>query len=265
MTETLSPLSIVEQSSFKELLVYLNPVIVMPSRYMVTTRLEKMKGNVMASIVTAMQQVDWVAPTADCWTAQHRSFLGVTAHWLNKESMKRESAALACPRLTGKHDYLLLCKEICKVHGQFKITEKVVGTTTDNGSNFVKAFSVFSPSEDEKGEYQENVSVSDALDSGLIDEPELPPHYRCAAHTLNLIATTDADRAELDSVYKKLSRSTFAKCQALWNKFGRTTGANEIAAKEAGFQIFRPCATRWNSVFDSVARLDRIRRQFSNQ
>ena len=57
---------------------------------MVTTRLEKIKSYVMASNVTAMQQIDWVATTTDCWTAQHRSFLGVTAHWLNKESMKRE-------------------------------------------------------------------------------------------------------------------------------------------------------------------------------
>ena len=81
--------------------------------------------------------------------------------------------------------------------------------------------------------------------------PELPPHYRRAAHTLNLIATTDADRAELDSVCK-----TLGKCQALWNKFGRTTRANKIATKEAGLQIVRPCATRWSSVFDTVAPLN---------
>ena len=117
---------------------------------------------------------------------------------------------------------------------------------------------MFSLSEDENREYQENVSVSDALDSGLIDEPELPPHFRCVAHTLNLIATT------CHSVYKKTSCSTFAKYQALGNKFGRTTGANEIAAKEASLQIIRPCATRWNSVFDSVARLNRIRREKGN-
>lgn len=264
VTDTLSPLSIVEQTSFEELLVSLNPSIVMPSRYMVTTRLEKTKDSVMACVKTAMGQVDWVATTTDCWTAHHRSFLGVTAHWLNKETMKRESAALACRRLTGKHDYQLLGKELCKVHDQFEITEKVIGTTTDNGSNFVKAFSVFGPSEDESEEFQEHVSLSDAFNSGLIDEPDLPSHYRCAAHTLNLIATTDADRAELDSAYKKLSRSTFAKCQALWNKFSRTTAANEIVSKEAGLQLVRPCATRWNSVFNSVARLNRIRHEKGN-
>ena len=130
-----------------------------------TTRLEKTKDSMMACVITAMGEVDWVATTTDCWTAHHRSFLGVTAHWLNKENMKRESAALACRRLTGKHDYQLLGKELCKVHDQFQITEKVIRTTTDDGSNFVKAFSVFSPSEDENEECQGHVSVNDALNS----------------------------------------------------------------------------------------------------
>ena len=142
-----------EQSSFKELLVSLNLSVGMPSRFMLTSRLEKTKDSTMACVMTAMGQVDWVATTTDCWTVHHRYFLGVTAHWLYKETMKRESAALACRRLTGKHDYQLLGKELCKVHDQFQITEKVVGTTTDNGSNFIKAFAVFSPSEDGSEEY----------------------------------------------------------------------------------------------------------------
>ena len=141
-TDTLSPLSIVEQSSFKDLLVSLNPAVVIPSRYMLTTCLEKSKDSAMACVITAMGEVDWVATTTDCWTAYHQSFLGVTAHWLNKENVKHESA------------YQLLGKELCKVHDQFQITEKVMGTTTDNGSNFVKAFSVFSPLKDESKEYQ---------------------------------------------------------------------------------------------------------------
>ena len=264
VTDTLSPLSVVEQPSFKELLVTLQPTVEMPSRYKVTTRLVKTKEQVMARVKDAMGQAEWVATTTDCWSVHHRSFLGITAHWLDGETMKRECAALACRRLLGSHNYLLLGKEICKVHDQFNITEKVVATTTDNGSNFVKAFSVFGPSDDENEENAGTVSMSDAFDAGLIDEPDLPPHHRCAAHTLNLIATTDAECAEFNSAYKKLSRSTFTKCQALWNKCGRTTIANEIVSEEAGLQLVRPCATRWNSIFDSVARLNRIRREKGN-
>jgi hypothetical protein len=82
----------------------------------------------------------------------------------------------------------------------------------------------------------------------------------CAAHSLNLVSTTTAAAAaaEKDYQYKKLSRASFAKCQALWNKTGRAVQAKEIIDEESPLQIKRPCSTRWNSVFDSVQRLNKI-------
>lgn len=50
----------------------------------------------------------------------------------------------------------------------------------------------------------------------------LPKHERCAAHTLNLVATSDAGKALNNcSTYKKHYRSAFAKAQQLWNKQSR--------------------------------------------
>ena len=115
--------------------------------------------------------------------------------------MKREYAAIACCQLTGSHNYLLLGTEVSKVHDQFNITESLVATTTGNGSNFVKAFSVFGLCE----EATTNIDVSDTLNTGLIDEPNLPPHHRCAVHTLNLIATNNLEFSELDSVQHLVS------------------------------------------------------------
>ena len=57
------------------------------------------------------------------------------------------------------------------------------------------------------------------------DEPIgilLPQHMQCAAHTLNLVATMDADKAlDKDGIYKKHYPSAFGKAQALWNKQSR--------------------------------------------
>lgn len=53
----------------------------------------------------------------------------------------------------------------------------------------------------------------------------LPPHQRCAAHTLNLVASRDTEKAMEDSAFKTASRSMFAKANAIWNKQSRTVQA----------------------------------------
>ena len=70
----------------------------------------------------------------------YRSFLGVTAHWINENNLKRKQRVLKCMRLIGSHTYDVLAKALDAVHCDFGIEEKVIKTTTDNGSNFVKAF-----------------------------------------------------------------------------------------------------------------------------
>ena len=64
----------------------------------------------------------------------------MTAHWIDELSLRRKQCVLACRRLTGRHTYDILAKTIEAVHIEFRIESKVLETTTDNGSNFVKAF-----------------------------------------------------------------------------------------------------------------------------
>ena len=54
---------------------------------------------------------------------------------------------------------------------------------------------------------------------------QLPPHQRCAAHSLNLVSTVNAKKAEADQTYKRLGRGAFVKFQVLWNKTSRSTQA----------------------------------------
>ena len=44
-------------------------------------------------------------------------------------------------------------------------------------------------------------------------------------------------------------RSTFAKCHALWNKYGRLAMAVEAVTDASVLRLKRPNAARWNSVY----------------
>nr|XP_014269066.2 uncharacterized protein LOC106676613 [Maylandia zebra]XP_024654147.1 uncharacterized protein LOC106676613 [Maylandia zebra] len=224
------------------------------------------------TLVAALDKVKFVATTTDCWSAHQKSYLGVTCHWIEEASLERRSAALACKRLRGSHTFDMLAGALDDIHCQYKIRGKVVRTTTDGGSNFVKAFHMFGAQNDadeaEDEADPETIDLTDHIDyheaSAILDEDsgleyQLPPHQRCACHLLNLVATTDAALAEsMNETYKRLSRATFAKCQAIWNKTGRSHLANEVVEDKCELQIIRPNATRWNSTYLAIERIIRI-------
>ena len=56
-------------------------------------------------LIKILEDVPWVATTADCWSAHHNSYLGVTLHWIDPVSRQRKQAVLACQRLFGSHTF----------------------------------------------------------------------------------------------------------------------------------------------------------------
>ena len=106
-----------------------------------------------------------------------------------------------------------------QIHNFYGLAGKITATITDNGSNFVKAFTVFHHSsldsssataeeiptlsmDEDPEESLENTDTEDVIfenmDQMLTVDTEndltqvqydLPAHERCAAHTLSLIAT----------------------------------------------------------------------------
>lgn len=64
----------------------------------------------------------------------------MTCHWINPKTLERVSCLLAIKRIKGSHTYNILAKKMESVYLYFNISDKVIYTTTDNGSNFVKSF-----------------------------------------------------------------------------------------------------------------------------
>ena len=132
----------------------------------------------------------------------------MTVHWIDTDTLKRCKAAIACVRISGHHTDDVIASRIEHIHASYGLNGEVVGTITDNGSNFVKAFSVYSISSFKSSkaavpeDVEEDKFVFEDLD-GLLQvdngstedhtqvQYELPPHERYAVHTLNLVASTD--------------------------------------------------------------------------
>ncbi|KAL4127450.1 hypothetical protein QTP88_011621 [Uroleucon formosanum] len=182
----------------------------------------------------------------------------------------------------GKHTYDNIAEMIDKVLSEFNIQSKTSLIVTDNAANFVKAFRVYNEnttikpstaSNHNEGEEEEEVmrpiNISDELENGVgnLFNLTLPQHQRCAAHTLNLIATTDIGDAEKDKAYKILSRRVFGKCQALFNKQNQSTQYADQIKNVLGRYLITPNATRWNSFYDAikciVSNLNKIDEVFS--
>lgn len=53
------------------------------------------------------------------------------------------------------------------------------------------------------------------------NEARIPLHHRYSAHTLNLVATSDALFAELHDVLSLHLSSVVRTCRGMWNKKGR--------------------------------------------
>ena len=233
----------------------------------------------MKKIKEILEGVDKVSTTADVWTAHQRSYLGMTIHWIDKKSLKRQKAAIACIRIVGRHTYDILAAKMEEVHRNFGLHGKISTTVTDNGSNFVKAFASFSVLKTEVDDNEEHSITDDDYGVELGDdatftdihsvmmleqneddqtqvEYELPPHQRCASHTLNLVASTDVDKHLLsNSLSKSVYRSSFGKCTALWNKTRRSSLAANKMNEKLKRKLLIPSTTCWNSYYDAVARV----------
>lgn len=199
--------------------------------------------------------------TADIWTSHNKGFLGMTAHWIDPSTFLRGHAALACKRVKGRHTYDVIANEIEQVHSAYGLNSKVTATVTDNGSNFVKAFRMFEQSDsDEESEEDEEVTFTDVAQTLSTDydgQFSLPPHLRCASHTLNLIFH-DVEKWLTANESKVIYRSAISKCSALWTKANRSSVASELVDNFFKKKLIVPTSTRWNSFHDALSRITDI-------
>jgi hypothetical protein len=163
-------------------------------------RIDEDYESMLKMLTENITAADTICTTADIWTVSQQSYMGITGHWIN-DNLERQSVALACRRMLGSHTFDKIAEVISDVHSSFGIeVSKVSHTITDGASNFRKAFEMFQEETEEVefddiGTIIENEQNAEVQNSDA-DIVTLPKQQRCCSHTLNLIASSDADRAK---------------------------------------------------------------------
>ena len=111
------------------------------------------------TLLSKLSVIDIVSTTADLWTSRRRSFMGITCHWLCPTSLRRRSACLSIRRMKGTHSFDVIAGALESVNNEYDIGHKISVTITDSGSNFLKAFRLFSRKEDTESEYDSRSST----------------------------------------------------------------------------------------------------------
>ena len=84
----------------------------------------------------------------------------------------------------------------------------------------------------------------------------MPAQETCVSHSLNLLATNDANKAcDANSTFKRTYHAGLAKCTSEWNATHRSNKALDAVSAITDKVIFSPVATHWNSQYDSIKRI----------
>lgn len=272
------PLSTVEDPDFRNLFIKMDFGVSIMSRRTLGRKLDDMYLDINSKVKETIKFQNYVCTTADIWSSKSRSFMGVTAHWID-EHLERQSAALACRRLKGSHTYDKIAETLFDINSEFGLScNQIISTVTDNGSNFIKAFKDFGIRNFDIDEETVNEisTFAEKMDADFGDEPieflkinpsdftdevessaikvTLPNHIRCASHTLSLTATTDVNKFIKTSSISRLHETAISKCSILWRLSSRQKTA-EIIEEVLHTKLSYPVPTRWNSLFDALCQI----------
>ena len=265
--QDIQPFTIVQSEAFKRLVLTGRPGKSVMSYQTLMTKIDALFEDQMKQLRVNLKDTDFVCITADLWSGSHRGYLGVTVHWLNP-NQDHESAALCCRQITGHHTYDVIGAAIDSVLRENGIRDKTIFAVTDSASNFKKAFIEFCADlgvpEDlsEENNFTEITEMLNFSASGI----KLPPHLKCSAHKLNLVATVDLEKAlKKNKEFARIYRGVLAKCTSLWNKQQRSTLAADKIHELLQCSLVVANATRWNSTFKGLKRIEDImKNRFSN-
>lgn len=224
--QSLQPVSIVDQPSFRRLLEIAEPRFQLAHRtYFTNTVIPNRYVEVRSIIEKQLSTVQNCTMTSDLWTAQHqyRSYISLTIHFVCTD-FKLQSKCLQTLEIPQDHTAASLQEVLSDMFKAWSLSNKVCGATTDNCGNIVNAV-------------------------GLLGLEHVP----CVAHTLQLSIKRGL---EIPAVNRVLAR-----CRKLVEHFRKSSKETyKLRQKQTMLdlpehKLIQEVVTRWGSTLGMLERL----------
>lgn len=234
-----SAFELVRNKEFKNLLMYLNSNVQMPSSATCKRRIVGLYDKQVQIEIKKMKELNTkLSCSLDIWTSPNGvAFLGVHAHYVSS-SWTLEKQLLAFSPFPGVHSGVAIFNLFDKVIETYGIKEKVISVTMDNASN------------------------NDSFMNILIQKYptiDAESHIRCFAHVLN-ISTQELFKEPGEHILNL--RSFIRELRLSPTKMGYLREIYEkenISAPKKFKKLILDVPTRWNSTYEMLQRAMQLR------
>ena len=239
------PASFTQNKFFQAFCNIMDPAVQISSRTKISSDLSKVWVDMKERIEKSVSRARRVAITGDLWTSKglRHSFLGVTAHFVDPETKKRERYRIACHLFEGAHTGINIAQMLKTVMQEYGFETKVSSIVSDNGSNFLKAIRVLNEEENEEWDQEtdhEEISADGVEEEDYNDTSETDFDQR--ERDMNLILnrfrripcfshTSQLPIKKIEKKHQNSFCSALVKAQKLVVKYKKSPKAKEVLSQ----------------------------------
>lgn len=123
--------SIVKNPFFKEIIIksgiLKNNNLTLMSRRSLGRKIQASFNSHFKKTKSTLEKVNYLCITANVWSAKKRSFMGITFHWIDEDSLEGKTTSLACRHFRGDHTHDRTANILRDIYYTFKYVTKVNG------------------------------------------------------------------------------------------------------------------------------------------
>ncbi|CAI6371372.1 unnamed protein product [Macrosiphum euphorbiae] len=244
IAEDLQPVSIVENTGFRNLVQLLDSRYNIPNRRTLTRSIiPNLYEETRTKVHSLLAQSKYVSITTDIWTSINTdSFITITAHFVQGDRLN--TVVLCTKKLLNNHTGENLAEVLLTEFNKWDIQSKIAGIVTDGGSNIKAAVRLMNL-----------------------------PHIPCTAHKLNLIVSQALmtnidydDQVSFEDNDADQIKFLLKKCRSIVGFFKRSEVGNRHLVekqKQLGMtntlKLKQDVRTRWNSTLVMLERLFKLK------